>query len=269
MVATNSFNKLAGITLPKGTLTLLPPRQRFFPKVAFSFGEAFHTNDPRIGTSTGTTATPTVIVPSRGMQLVISKEIARTDFSVTLARVSNSQELAKIDPDTGLQQNLGPSLTRSLTASARRYFSFGSLQASWARATATDRMTGEDVPEAPRLIWDVAGTANRLPFGLRARTEFESVGRKPLGRGFTAVPVHEFRCSLLRTFHEGQIDLGLNALITHGYTGQTVEALQLAGETAPVDRVVGVPLRSYVSLSWVYNFRHAPAESAEVASGKN
>ena len=268
MAPANSFNKLAGITLPKGTLTLLPPKQKFLPQVAFSFGEAFHTNDPRIGTSTGASVTPTVIVPSRGMQLVVSKEIARTDFSITLVRVSNSQELVKIDPDTGLQQNLGPSLTRSLTASARRYFSFGSLQASWARATATDRMTGEDIPEAPRLIWDVAGTVNRLPFGLRARSEFEAVGRKPLGGGFIGVPVRELRFSLLRSFREGQMDLGLNSLIARGYTGQTVEALQLAGDLAPVDRVVGVPLKSYVSLSWVYNFRHAPVENVELASRK-
>ena len=269
MVSANSFDKLAGITLPKGTLTLLPPKQKFLPQVAFSFGEAFHTNDPRIGTSTGTPVTPTVIVPSRGMQLVVSKAIARTDFSITMARVSNSQELAKIDPDTGLQENLGPSLTRSLTVSARRYFSFGLLQASWARATAIDRMTGEDIPEAPRLIWDVAGTVNRLPFGLRARSEFETVGRKPLGEGFTAVPVRELRFSLLRSFRDGRMDLGLNSLIASGYTGQTVEALQLAGDLAPVDRVVGVPLKSYVSLSWVYNFRHAPVDNLSLANRKN
>jgi hypothetical protein len=219
-------------------------------------GEAFHTNDPRIAPSAGMSSTPTVIVPSHAMQLVISKGIARVDFTATLARVSNAMELAKIDPDTGLQENVGPSLTRSITLSAHRYFPFGSLQASWARATATDRMTGEDIPEAPRLIWDVAGTMNRLPFGLRARSEFESVGRKPLGSGFTAVPVREFRFSLLRSFRDGQMDLGLNSLLASGYTGQTVETLQLAGDTTPVDRIVGVPLKSYVSLSWVYNFRH-------------
>ena len=252
-----SFNKLAGITLPKGTLTLLPPKQKFLPKVAFSIGEAFHTNDPRIGNSMGApTGSPTVIVPSHGAQLVISKDIARTDFSITLARVSNAQELAKISPDTGLQQDAGPSLTRSLTLTARRYFSFGSLQASWARATATDRTTGQDIPEAPRLIWDVAGTINRLPFGLRARSEYETVGRKPLGNGFTSVPVREFRVSLLRSFRDGQMDVGLNSLIAHGYTGQTLETLQLAGESTPAERSVGVPLKSYVSLSWVYNFGH-------------
>jgi hypothetical protein len=253
----NSFNKAAGITLPKGTFTLLPPKQKYLPKVSFSFGEAFHTNDPRIGTASQTTTAPTVIVPSHGMQLVVSQDIARTDFSLTLARVSNAQELAKIDPDTGLQEDIGPSLTRSVTISARRYFSFGSLQASWARATATDRLTGEDVPEAPRLIWDLAGTLNRLPFGLRARSEYEAVGRKPLGDGFTAIPVREFRISLLRSFRDGQIDVGLNSLIARGYTGQTLETLQLPADSAPSERVVGVPLKSYVSLSWVYHFRHS------------
>ncbi len=254
MVSANSLNSLAALTLPKGTLTLLPSRRRFLPKVAFSFGEAFHTNDPRIGAGTGTRNRPTILARSRSMQLVVSKDIARTDFSVALARVSNSQELANIDADTGLQQDVGPSLMRSVTLSVRRYFSFGSLQASWARATAVDRLTGSDISEAPRLIWDVAGTLNRLPLKMRARSEFEEVGRKPLGDGFTAVPVREFRLSLVRSFREGQIDLGMNSLIARGYTGQTIETLQATEATASVEQVVGVPLKSYVSLSWTYNF---------------
>jgi hypothetical protein len=207
--------------------------------------------------SPGDSARPTIVSRSRSIQLVISKKIARTDFSITLARVSNSQELANIDADTGLQEDVGPSLTRSITFSARRYFSFGSLQASWARATAVDRITGTDIPEAPRLIWDVSGTLNRLPFGMRARSEFEEVGRKPLGDGFTAVPVRELRLSLVRSFREGQMDLGLNSLIARGYTGQTIETLQAVGQPAAVEQVVGVPLKSYVSLSWTYNFRNS------------
>jgi len=259
MFLTNSFHKLDGITLPKGTLTLLPPKQNYLPTVAFSFGEAFHTNDPRIGNSPATSASlPTFIVPSHGTQLIISQNVARTDFTVTLARVTNAEELAKIDPDTGLQQTIGPSLTRSVTFSVRRYFSLGSLQASWARAAATDRVTGQDIPEAPRLIWDVAGTLNRLPLGLRARGEYETVGRKPLGDGFTAVAVREFRVSLLRSFRGGRIDLGLNSLMTHGYAGQTLENLLLPTDrvSVPFERIVGVPLNSYVSFSWVYNFGH-------------
>ena len=223
------------------------------PKVAFSIGEAFHTNDPRIGAS-ASSATPTLIVPSHAAQLFVSKEIARTDFSITLARVSNAQELAKIDPDTGLQQDVGPSRTRSITFAAHRHFSFGSFDASWARATARNRVTGQDVPEAPRLIWDIAGAVNRLPFGLRMRNELEHVGRKALDSGFTAVPVHEWRFSLVRSFGDGHMDVGLNALIAHGYTGQTVEAPQLLRQANPTNIPVGVPLKSYVNISWVYNF---------------
>ena len=48
----NSFSKLAGLTLPKATFTLLPPDGTCLPSVAFSYGEAFHTNDPRIGNGT-------------------------------------------------------------------------------------------------------------------------------------------------------------------------------------------------------------------------
>src|SRR6516225_5825355 len=51
---------------------------------------------------------------------LVQKEILKTDFRITLARVTNDQELAKIDPDTGLQQDVGPSIIRSITVSARR-----------------------------------------------------------------------------------------------------------------------------------------------------
>jgi hypothetical protein len=225
--------------------------------VAFSFGEAFHTNDPRIGTGS---AKPTVIVPSRAYQLVIKKQIERTDFKVTLARVTNSQQLAKIDPDTGLQENVGPSKVPSIVVSARRYFSLGSFQVSWSRADARDRDTGQPTPEAPRLIWDGVGTADRLPFHLRARGEFEYVGAKPLGDGFTGVRVREIRGALLRSFGEGRMDLGVNFLLAAGYTGQTLETLALPTDPAPFERIVGVPLKSYVSVTWTYNFRrnHVP-----------
>jgi Carboxypeptidase regulatory-like domain len=248
----NSLAELAGITLPKGTLTLLPPHSRILPKVSFSIGKAFHTNDPRIGTGSGT---PTVIAPSNSMRLVLSKDIQRTDFSVALARVTNAEELAKIDPDTGLQEDVGPSVIRSLTLSARRYFSFGSVSASWARATATDRLTGADIPEAPRLIWSLTGVVNHLPLGLRVGGEYEVVGRKPLGDGFAASPVREFRFSLARSFRKGQMDLGLNSLLATGYTGQTLETLALPQDSAAFERIVGVPLKSFIGVSWTYNFR--------------
>lgn len=246
-----SFSKLAGLTLPKATFTVLPPDESVLPSVAFSYGEAFHTNDPRVGTGT---QRGTVIVPSRAYQLVLRKEVEGTDFKITLARVTSAQELAKIDPDTGLQENVGPSLVRSLTISAEHTFRYGSLYASFARANAINRITGEDIPEAPRLIWDTVGRIDRLPFGVRARGEFEYVGRKPLGDGFAAVPVKELRGAVLRPFDEGRISLGVNFLLASGFTGQTLETLALPSDPAPFERVVGVPLKPYVSVTWTYTF---------------
>jgi hypothetical protein len=227
----NSFNKLDGITLPKGTLTILPPARSHLPTAALSYGEAFHTNDPRIGTGT---SRGTVIVPSRALQLVLKEEIRKTELKLTLARVANAQELAKIDPDTGLQVDVGPSIIPSITVAARHQFSFGLFQASFARANAHDRLTGEPTPEAPRLIWDVLGSFYRLPAHLQVRGEFEYVGSKPLGDGFTAVPVREVRGAIVRPFVEGRMELGLNFLVAHGFTGQTL------GDNCVADRACGV-----------------------------
>ena len=183
------------------------------------------------------------------------KDIKRTDFKVTLAKVLNSQELAKIDPDTGLQQDVGPSIVPSITVSVRRHFSLGSFQASWGRADARDRNTGQPIPEAPRLIWDAVGTADHLPFQIRARGEFEYIGAKPLGDGFSGVRVREIRGALQRSFQEGRMDLEVNFLLAAGFTGQTLETLAMPADSAPFERIVGVPLKSYVSLAWTYNFR--------------
>ena len=248
----NSFDRLATLTLPKATITLLPPDKPYLPMVSFSYGESFHTNDPRIGTGMGE---PTLLAPSRAYQLVISKVIKQTQFYVTLKRVSNSLELAKIDPDTGLQEIVGPSLNKVLSVSAQRNFSRGAIYVSYAQADARDRETGQPVPEAPRMIWDAVGSYNRLPFHLRARGEFEFVKAKPLDNGFVGEPVTEIRGALLRPFLEDRMSIGANFLITHGYTGQTVETLAYPVGTEPVDRVVGVPLKSYVSLSWTYCFK--------------
>ncbi|HEY4933366.1 MAG TPA: hypothetical protein VII23_17525 [Terriglobales bacterium] len=186
---------------------------------------------------------------------MFSKVIKQTQFYVTLRRVSNSLELAKIDPDTGLQQAVGPSLNKVLSVSAQRNFSRGAIYVSYAQADARDRETGQPVPEAPRMIWDAVGSYNRLPFHLRARGEFEFVKAKPLDNGFTGVPVTEIRGALLRSFREDRMSIAANFLITHGYAGQTVETLAYPAGTEPVDRVVGVPLKSYVSLSCTYYFK--------------
>jgi hypothetical protein len=247
----NSRNEPEDITSPKATVTLAAPEGKYLPIVAFSYGQAFHVNDPRIGTDG---ERGTAIAKSRAFQIVATEIVAGTEFCITAAHVTNSAELAKIDADTGLQENVGPSLVRSLTISARRQHGFGYLQASFSRANATDRLSREPIPEAPRLIWSVIGTVDRLPLKLRFMGEFEYVGRKPLGDGFTARSVHEIRTSLIRSFGDQRLDVGVNAVHGHGYTGQTVETLLGFGEDHVGQRVVGVPMKSYFSLSLTYYF---------------
>ena len=249
----NSFDKLSTLTLPKATVTLLPADRWYLPIVSFSYGEAFHTNDPRIGNGT---AEPTLLAPSRAYQLVLSKVLKQIQFYVTLRCVSNSLELAKIDPDTGLQEVVGPSLNKVVSVSAQRNFSKGSIYLSYAQADARDRETGEPVPEAPRTLVDAVGSLNQLPWNLRLRFEYEFVKAKPLGDGFTGVPVNEFRGAVLKTFLENRTSLGVNFFIASGYTGQTTEVLALPNEPTPFERVVGVPLKSYIGLSWTYYFKH-------------
>src|ERR1039458_4787930 len=88
------------------------------------------------------TGDPTLLAPSRAYQLIFSKVIKQTQFYFTLKRVSNSLELAKIDPDTGLQQIVGPSLNKVLSVSLQRNFSQGAIYVSYAQADARDTETG-------------------------------------------------------------------------------------------------------------------------------
>jgi len=250
----NSFDRWVGINSPKATLAIVAPDSLPLPSVSFSFGQAFFTNDPRIGTGT---QQGSLVSQAHSFQMVVSKTIAKTDFRVTLGRVTQEESLAKIDPDTGLQQNEGPSRNRYMTASARHYFRNGMLQASGSKADARVLSDGAPVPEGPRLIVDVLGTLDRLPFHLQARAEFEEVGRKPLGDGFVSVPVREFRGALVRRFLDGRLDVGVHFQISSGYTGQTTEALALPGEGAPFERVVGVYLPSYATVSVGYHFGHS------------
>ncbi|HMF78478.1 MAG TPA: hypothetical protein VK604_22660 [Bryobacteraceae bacterium] len=93
-----------------------------------------------------------------------------------LAHVTQESSLAKIDADTGLQFSEGPNRNQYITISSRHTFRSGLLQASLSKADARDLADGTPVPEAPRLIFDVLGTTDRLPFQLHARAEFEEVG---------------------------------------------------------------------------------------------
>jgi hypothetical protein len=136
----------------------------------------------------------------------------------------------------------------------RHYFRGGLLQGSVSKADARDLSDGTPVAEAPRLIVDVLGTLDRLPFPVQARAEFEEVGRKPLGDGFASIPVREFRGALVRSFQNGRMQAGVHFQIASGYSGQTMEVLAPAGEGEPFERVVGVRIASYATASFSYRF---------------
>ncbi len=246
----NSYRKWVGLNSPKATLSIVPPEETLLPSVAFSFGEAFFTNDPRIGTGT---ARGTPVSQAHSLQMVVDKQVEGVDLRVTLGRITQEQTLGKIDPDTGLQYDLGPSRDGFVTVAARRYFGFGMMEASVSKADARDVSTGSPVPEAPRLIVDCLGTVDKLPYGVHGRAEFEDVGRTPLGGRFISVPIREFRGALSRQFGD-RFEAGVEFLIASGYTGQTTEVLALPGEGNPFEQVVGVSLPSYVTLTVNYRF---------------
>jgi Carboxypeptidase regulatory-like domain len=252
----NSFDTWAGTTSPKVNVTLGRVDAPVLPQVAFSYGKAFHANDPRIGTGDGEGGggPGDLIIQAREFQLLATKIVANTQIQLTLARVSNSAELAKIDPDTGLQQNQGPSLNRYLTLSVLRRPSRGMWQISWSQADARDRDDGTPVPEAPRMIVDAVGMLNQLAWGLSAQAEYEYVKAKPLGDGFTGVPLQEIRMALHKSFQDGRWQVSLNGQLVNGFTGQTTETLAVGNEKVPSERVVGVPTASYASVSVLYSF---------------
>jgi Carboxypeptidase regulatory-like domain len=249
-----SFNRNAMISSPKATLTYLPGKWvSFLPTVSLSYGQTFHVDDPRIGTTA--IQGGTIVAKAQAYQLVASKIAANTEFRLTLAHVTTDQQLARISNDTGLQQDEGPGIVKSLTFTVRHNFQHGFVQGLFSKADARDRLTGLPTPEAPRQIWDILATVDKLPFHFVARGQYEEVGRKPLGDGFIAVPVREFRGAVVRPFPSKGFDIGVNVFKASGYGGQTLETLALPGEAAPFERITGFPLKSYVSASFTYYFR--------------
>ncbi len=251
LIPSNSFHRWVGVNSPKATLSAIAPERLPLPSVSVSYGESFFTNDPRIGMGT---MQGSLVSRAHSYQLVVSKTVAKTDLRITAGRVTQEASLAKIDADTGLQTDEGPGRNRYITASARRLFGWGLLQGSVSKADARDLLDGMPIPEAPRLILDFLATFDRLPLRLHARAEFEEVGRRPLGDGFTSVPVREFRGALVRSFHNERIEAGIHFQISRGYTGQTTEVLALPGESEAFERVTGVYIPSYVSASLTWHF---------------
>ena len=256
LVSQNSYQKWIGVNSPKATFSFLPGDSRVIPLVSLSFGEAFFTEDPRVGLGN---SAGSLVARSHSYQLIANKTARHTDIRLTLGHVMNSSELAKIDPDTGLQFNQGPSRLRFMTLAVRRSFSIGSVQASVSKADARDLDSGDPTPEAPRTIFDFLATIQKLPLHLQAKGEYEFVGRKPLGTGCdvqnlnaecTGTSVNEFRGALVRSFLDGRLDAGVNFLIARGYTGQTTENFY----PSTIQEVVGVRVPSYASVSFTYRF---------------
>lgn len=260
LVPQHSFQNWVGVNSPKVTLSFLPKDSWFVPLLSLSFGQAFFTNDPRIGT--GTSLEPPVS-SAHSYQLVASKTIRKTDVRLTLGHVTTSATPAKIDPDTGLQFDEGPGRLRFMTVTVKQTFGGGSLLATFSKADARDLLTGDPTPEAPRTIFDFLGTLQRLPLHLEARAEFEYVGTKPLGAGClpvlsaqcTGTSVEEFRGALVRSFLSGRLGAGVNFLIASGFTGQTTENFY----PSAIQEVVGVRIPSYASVSLTYRFGHTPS----------
>ena len=251
----NSFQKWVGLNSPKATLSFIPKDTWFLPLVSGSFGEAFFTEDPRIGI--GSTV-GTAVATAHSYQLTMSKSVERIDLKIALGHVTTSQELAKIDPDTGLQEDQGPGRLKFMTVAARRNFSQGSILATFSKADARDIDSGYPTPEAPRTIFDLLGNLQKLPFHLQGRGEFEYVGRKPLGTGCepnpnaqcVGVPVREFRAAVVRPFLYNRLNVGVNMLIASGYTGQTLESFA----SSSINEVTGVRIPSYASISLTWKF---------------
>lgn len=254
----SSLQEWVGLNSPKATITALPGESRFLPLISLSFGQAFFTEDPRIGTGT---AGGSLVATSHAYQIVASKSFHHTDVKLTLGHVTSSAQLAKIDPDTGLQFDEGPSRLRFMTVTLRRNFNQGSLLATFSKADARDLDTGLPTPEAPRTIFDLLGTVQKLPLQLQARGEFEYVGVKPLGTGClpdvnaecTGTSLNEFRGALVRPFKNGRFTAGVNFLVASGYTGQTTENFY----PSDVQEVVGVRIPSYASMVFTYRFGHS------------
>ncbi len=280
----NSWSKWVGVNSPKATLTIVPEESWYVPLIAFSFGKSFFTEDPREGTPLNGPKIVDPVETARSYQLVASKTFNKTDVKLTLGHETQTAEYGKIDPDQGLQFDLGPGRIRFLALTLRQSIPHGSLQATFEQADARllDVATSSITPEAPRLIGDLTGTYQKLPFHLQAKGEFEYVGRKVVGTSCDAsqpltggtgyclgVPNKEFRLAVARPFMEGRINVGVNMMIASGWTGQTTENFAAASvygpgkvglgsdglvPANPVSEVVGVRLPSYASVNLTYRF---------------
>ncbi len=255
----NSYREWVGVNSPKATVSIIPGSTRWAPLIAASAGESFFTEDPRIGTGT---SRGSPVSRAHSYQLVASKLISHTEVKLTFGHMTTGEQLAKIDPDTGLQEDQGPGRLRFLTAALRQNFDAGSLLMTFSKADAREIETGQPTAEAPRTILDVLGVLQKLPMRLQAKGEFEYVGAKPLGNGCNPDPgsqcvgvaVREFRAAVARPLQDGKINVGVNLMIATGFTGQTLETFY----PSTTSEVAGVRIPSYASVSFTYRFGGRP-----------
>jgi hypothetical protein len=270
MTAAGSFDIWSTFLAPKATLAWTPGDRRahWLPSASFSLGQAFFTQDPRISVQspltgrTGAAALPSPLERSHSVQLVLEKEFSATGVRVTMARTTTTETLGKIDPDNGTPFDLGPGNLKFLTVSLRHQFSsFGTVQAVFSKADArvwdefgsdpgwTVNSGWNPTVECPRTIFDALVTLDKLPLGLHARGEYEYVGHRILDaansqngwKQLEAIPVGEARLALVRTFLNRRLEVGANAMLARGYTGQTTETIAPLGSGAPWQVGAGIP----------------------------
>jgi hypothetical protein len=145
-----------------------------------------------------------------------------------------------------------------MTVAVRRNSRYGSHLATFCKADARDIGPGEPTPEAPRTLFDLLGTIQKLPYRLQARGEFEHVGTKPLGTGCLpnlnaecrGTSVKEFRGALVRPFMNGPLDVVVSFLIAGGYRRQATQSFY----HSDIQEVVGVRIPSHASMSVNYRY---------------
>ena len=76
---------------------------------------------------------------------------------------------------------------------------------------------------------------------MHGRGEYEYVGHKQLDVGnsqhpnpYEAIPVGETRLAVVKPFLKGRFEVGVNAMLARGYTGQTTETFDPAWQLGSV-----------------------------------
>ena len=187
----NSWNRWVGVNSPKATITFFPDGILVRPAGRVQLWEVvLHRRSEwdRLWASRPQPEPGSRRPGGDGAVVSVGGEQAfhKTDLKLTLGHETQTAEYGKIDPDTGLQFDLGPGRIRYMAATLRQGFRWGPLLATFEQADARDLDTGQVTPEAPRLIGDLSWTYQKLPFHLQVKGEFEYVGRKVVGNGCDA-----------------------------------------------------------------------------------